>query len=176
MARVENQDKKINKEDQELLDKLVGINRVAKVVKGGRRFGFAALVVVGDQRGKVGFGTGKAKEVPEAIKKATDDAKKNMVKVPMKEGRTLHHDMKGHYGAGRVVLRSAPSGTGIIAGGPMRAVFETLGVQDVVAKSIGTSNPHNMIKATFDAFNSMNSPRNIASKRGKKVAEIFGKK
>ena len=175
MARVENQDKKNNKEDQELVDKLVGINRVAKVVKGGRRFGFAALVVVGDQRGKVGFGTGKAKEVPEAIKKATDDAKKNMVKVPMKEGRTLHHDMKGHYGAGRVVLRSAPSGTGIIAGGPMRAVFETLGVQDVVAKSIGTSNPHNMIKATFDAFNSMNSPRNIASKRGKKVAEIFGK-
>jgi len=176
MARVENQDKKSIKEDQELVDKLVGINRVAKVVKGGRRFGFAALVVVGDQRGKVGFGTGKAKEVPEAIKKATDDAKKNMVKVPMKEGRTLHHDMKGHYGAGRVVLRSAPSGTGIIAGGPMRAVFETLGVQDVVAKSIGTSNPHNMIKATFDAFNSMNSPRNIASKRGKKVAEIFGKK
>jgi small subunit ribosomal protein S5 len=176
MARVENQDKKNIKEDQDLVDKLVGINRVAKVVKGGRRFGFAALVVVGDQRGKVGFGTGKAKEVPEAIKKATDDAKKNMVKVPMKEGRTLHHDMKGHYGAGRVVLRSAPSGTGIIAGGPMRAVFETLGVQDVVAKSIGTSNPHNMIKATFDAFNSMNSPRNIASKRGKKVAEIFGKK
>ena len=176
MARVENQDKKINKEDQELVDKLVGINRVAKVVKGGRRFGFAALVVVGDQRGKVGFGTGKAKEVPEAIKKATDDAKKNMVKVPMKDGRTLHHDMKGHYGAGRVVLRSAPSGTGIIAGGPMRAVFETLGVQDVVAKSIGTSNPHNMIKATFDAFSTMNSPRNIASKRGKKVAEIFGKK
>ena len=176
MARVENQDRKSTKEDQELVDKLVGINRVAKVVKGGRRFGFAALVVVGDQRGKVGFGTGKAKEVPEAIKKATDDAKKNMVKVPMKEGRTLHHDMKGHYGAGRVVLRSAPSGTGIIAGGPMRAVFETLGVQDVVAKSIGTSNPHNMIKATFDAFNSMNSPRNIASKRGKKVAEIFGKK
>ena len=176
MARVENQDKKNNKEDQELVDKLVGINRVAKVVKGGRRFGFAALVVVGDQRGKVGFGTGKAKEVPEAIKKATDVAKKNMVKVPMKEGRTLHHDMKGHYGAGRVVLRSAPSGTGIIAGGPMRAVFETLGVQDVVAKSIGTSNPHNMIKATFDAFNSMNSPRNIASKRSKKVAEIFGKK
>jgi small subunit ribosomal protein S5 len=175
MARVENQDKKNIKEDQELVDKLVGINRVAKVVKGGRRFGFAALVVVGDQRGKVGFGTGKAKEVPEAIKKATDDAKKNMVKVPMKEGRTLHHDMKGHYGAGRVVLRSAPSGTGIIAGGPMRAVFETLGVQDVVAKSLGTSNPHNMIKATFDAFNSMNSPRNIASKRGKKVAEIFGK-
>ena len=176
MARVQKQDKNNSKEDSELVDKLVGINRVAKVVKGGRRFGFAALVVVGDQRGKVGFGTGKAKEVPEAIKKATDDAKKNMVKVPMKEGRTLHHDMKGHYGAGRVVLRSAPSGTGIIAGGPMRAVFATLGVQDVVAKSIGTSNPHNMIKATFAAFNSMNSPRNIANKRGKKVADIFGNK
>ena len=174
MARTDKQDKKNNKEISDLVDKLVGINRVAKVVKGGRRFGFAALVVVGDQRGKVGFGTGKAKEVPEAIKKATDDAKKNMVKVPMKEGRTLHHDMKGHYGAGRVVLRSAPSGTGIIAGGPMRAVFETLGVQDVVAKSIGTSNPHNMIKATFDAFKLMNSPRSVANKRSRKVAEIFG--
>jgi small subunit ribosomal protein S5 len=176
MARVQKQDKNNSKEDSELVDKLVGINRVAKVVKGGRRFGFAALVVVGYQRGNVVFVTGKEKEVPEAIKKATDDAKKNMVKVPMKEGRTLHHDMKGHYGAGRVVLRSAPSGTGIIAGGPMRAVFETLGVQDVVAKSIGTSNPHNMIKATFDAFDSMNSPRNIANKRGKKVADIFGNK
>ena len=174
MARNDNQDKKNNKEDSELVDKLVGINRVAKVVKGGRRFGFAALVVVGDARGKVGFGTGKAKEVPEAIRKATDDAKKNMVRVPLKDGRTLHHVMKGHYGAGKVVLRSAPSGTGIIAGGPMRAVFETLGVQDVVAKSIGTSNPHNMIKATFDAFSSMHSPRDVANKRGKKVAEIFG--
>ena len=174
MVKVDKQNKKNQKEDSDLVDKLVGINRVAKVVKGGRRFGFAAIVVVGDLRGKVGYGTGKAKEVPEAIKKATDDAKKNMVKVPMKEGRTLHHDMKGHYGAGRVVLRSAPSGTGIIAGGPMRAVFETLGVQDVVAKSIGTSNPHNMIKATFDAFKSMYSPRNVANKRGRKVAEIFG--
>ena len=176
MARNDKQDKKNNKEDSELVDKLVGINRVAKVVKGGRRFGFAALVVVGDARGKVGFGTGKAKEVPEAIRKATDDAKKNMVRVPLKDGRTLHHDMKGHYGAGKVVLRSAPSGTGIIAGGPMRAVFETLGVQDVVAKSIGTSNPHNMIKATFDAFSSMHSPRNVANKRGRKVAEIYGNK
>ena len=174
MTRIEKQDKKFNKDDTDLIDKLVGINRVAKVVKGGRRFGFAALVVVGDQRGKVGFGTGKAKEVPEAIKKATDDAKKNMVKVPLKEGRTLHHDMKGHFGAGRVVLRTAPSGTGIIAGGPMRAVFETLGVQDIVAKSIGTSNPHNMIKATFDAFYSMHSPRNVANKRSRKVSEIFG--
>ena len=176
MSKILKQDKRNNKDDTDLVDKLVGINRVAKVVKGGRRFGFAALVVVGDQRGKVGFGTGKAKEVPEAIKKATDDAKKNMIKVPLKEGRTLHHDMKGHFGAGRVVLRMAPSGTGIIAGGPMRAVFETLGVQDVVAKSIGTSNPHNMIKATFDAFSFMNSPRNIANKRSKKVAEIFGNK
>ena len=169
-------DIKKNKDETELTDKLVGINRVAKVVKGGRRFGFAALVVVGDMRGRVGFGTGKAKEVPEAIKKATDDAKKKMIRVPLKEGRTLHHDMKGHYGAGRVVLRSAPAGTGIIAGGPMRAVFETLGVQDVVAKSVGTSNPHNMIKATFEAFSFMNSPRGIASKRGKKVSDIFGVK
>ena len=169
-------EKKMNKDEVELVDKLVGINRVAKVVKGGRRFGFAALVVVGDARGKVGFGTGKAKEVPEAIKKATEDAKKKLIRVPLKEGRTLHHDMKGHYGAGRVVLRSAPPGTGIIAGGPMRAVFETLGVQDVVAKSVGTSNPHNMIKATFDALTFMNSPRNIASKRGKKVSEVFGNK
>ena len=168
--------KKNNKDETELTDKLVGINRVAKVVKGGRRFGFAALVVVGDMRGRVGFGTGKAKEVPEAIRKATDDAKKKMIRVPLKEGRTLHHDMKGHYGAGRVVLRSAPPGTGIIAGGPMRAVFETLGVQDVVAKSVGTSNPHNMIKATFKAFSFMNSPRSIASKRGKKVSDIFGPK
>ena len=168
--------KKNNKDETELTDKLVGINRVAKVVKGGRRFGFAALVVVGDMRGRVGFGTGKAKEVPEAIRKATDNAKKKMIRVPLKEGRTLHHDMKGHYGAGRVVLRSAPPGTGIIAGGPMRAVFETLGVQDVVAKSVGTSNPHNMIKATFEAFSFMNSPRGIASKRGKKVSDIFGVK
>ena len=174
MARREKQDRKNQNEDNELVDKLVGINRVAKVVKGGRRFGFAAIVVVGDARGKVGYGTGKAKEVPEAIKKATDDAKKNMVRVPLREGRTLHHDMKGHYGAGRVVLRSAPVGTGIIAGGPMRAVFETLGIQDIVAKSIGTSNPHNMIKATFDAFSSMSSPRSIANKRGRKVAEIYG--
>ena len=176
MVKVDKQDKRNQKEDTDLVDKLVGINRVAKVVKGGRRFGFAAIVVVGDLRGKVGYGTGKAKEVPEAIKKATDDAKKNMVKVPMKEGRTLHHDMKGHYGAGRVVLRSAPSGTGIIAGGPMRAVFETLGIQDVVAKSIGSSNPHNMVKATMEALKFMQSPRSIASKRGKKIADVVGKK
>ena len=172
MARMEKQDKKMNKDDNDLIDKLVGINRVAKVVKGGRRFGFAALVVVGDQRGKVGFGTGKAKEVPEAIKKATDDAKKNMVKVPLKEGRTLHHDMKGHFGAGRVVLRTAPSGTGIIAGGPMRAVFEALGIQDIVAKSVGTSNPHNMVRATFEALKSASSPKIIAARRGLKINEI----
>ena len=167
--------KKNNKDETELTDKLVGINRVAKVVKGGRRFGFAALVVVGDMRGRVGFGTGKAKEVPEAIKKATDDAKKKMIRVPLKEGRTLHHDMKGHYGAGRVVLRSAPPGTGIIAGGPMRAVFETLGVQDVVAKSVGTSNPHNMLKATLNAFKMSESPKSVAEKRSKKISEINNK-
>ena len=176
MAKVDKQNKKNQKEDTDLVDKLVGINRVAKVVKGGRRFGFAAIVVVGDLRGKVGYGTGKAKEVPEAIKKATDDAKKNMVKVPMKEGRTLHHDMKGHYGAGRVVLRSAPSGTGIIAGGPMRALFESLGIKDVVAKSTGTSNPHNMLKATLNAFKMSESPKSVAAKRSKKINEINNSK
>lgn len=158
--------------DQELVERLVSINRVAKVVKGGRRFGFAALVVIGDGKGKVGYGTGKAKEVPEAVRKATDDAKKNMIKVPLKEARTLHHDIKARYGAGRVIMRAAPSGTGIIAGGPMRAVFEALGVHDVVAKSTGTSNPHNMVKATFEALKSINSPRLVASRRSKKVGEI----
>ena len=165
-----------NKDGTELIDKLVGINRVAKVVKGGRRFGFAALVVVGDGKGKVGVGSGKAKEVPEAIRKATDKAKSNLIKVPLKEGRTLHHDTIGIFGAGNVNLRSAPSGTGIIAGGPMRAVFETLGIQDVVAKSIGTSNPHNMVKATMQALKNIQSPTSVASKRGKKVADIFGYK
>ena len=165
-----------NKDGTELIDKLVGINRVAKVVKGGRRFGFAALVVVGDGKGKVGVGSGKAKEVPEAIRKATEKAKSNLIKVPLKEGRTLHHDAIGIFGAGKVNLRSAPSGTGIIAGGPMRAVFETLGIQDVVAKSVGSSNPHNMVKATMQALKNIQSPRSIASKRGKKVAEIFGHK
>jgi small subunit ribosomal protein S5 len=162
--------------DGELADKLVYINRVAKVVKGGRRFGFAALVVVGDQKGRVGFGQGKAREVPEAIRKATDTAKKNMIRVPLREGRTLHHDVKGRHGAGRVVLRSAPAGTGIIAGGPMRAVFEMLGVQDVVTKSIGSSNPYNMVRATFEALTNQNSPRMIASKRGKKVSDIVGRR
>ena len=148
---------------------------MAKVVKGGRRFGFAALVVVGDGKGRVGFGTGKAKEVPEAIRKATENAKRDMVRIPLRDGRTLHHDILGRYGAGRVQLRSAPSGTGIIAGGPMRAVFEALGVQDVVAKSIGTSNPHNMIKATFNALKSIQAPRSVAAKRGRKVSEVLGK-
>ncbi len=158
------------------MDKLVHINRVAKVVKGGRRFGFAALVVVGDQKGRVGFGHGKAREVPEAIRKATESAKRSLVKVPLREGRTLHHDVQGQHGAGRVILRSAPRGTGIIAGGPMRAVFETLGIQDVVAKSIGSSNPYNMIRATFDALGHEDSPRGVAARRGKKVSEIVSRR
>ncbi len=160
----------------ELIDKLVTINRVAKVVKGGRRFAFAALVVVGDQKGRVGYGAGKAREVPEAIRKATDRAKRGMIRVPMKEGRTLHHDVIGNYGAGSVVLRSAAAGTGIIAGGPMRAVFETLGIGDVVAKSLGSRNPHNMVKATFDALQRVASPRSVASRRGKKVSDLLGKR
>ncbi|MCC7259723.1 MAG: 30S ribosomal protein S5 [Alphaproteobacteria bacterium] len=160
----------------DLVERLVTVNRVAKVVKGGRRFGFAALVVVGDGKGRVGFGTGKAKEVSDAVRKATDSAKRAMIRVPLREGRTIHHDSRGHYGSGKMILRSAPSGTGIIAGGPARAVFEALGVQDVVAKSVGASNPHNMIKATFDALTSIRSPRAIASKRGKKIGEIIGRR
>ncbi len=159
-----------------LIDKLVAVNRVAKVVKGGKRFGFAAIVVVGDGKGQVGYGTGKSKEVSDAVKKATEDAKKHMVRIALREGRTLHHDLAGRFGAGKVYLRTAAPGTGIIAGGPMRAVFEALGVQDVVAKSIGTSNPHNMVKATFDALVNMRSPRAIAAKRGKKVGEIIGRR
>ena len=162
--------------DSEFVDRLVHINRVAKVVKGGRRFGFAALVVVGDQKGRVGFGHGKAKEVPEAIRKATEQAKRELVRVPLREGRTIHHDMEGRWGAGRVIMRSAPQGTGIIAGGPMRAVFETLGVQDVVAKSLGSQNPYNMVRATFDALAKENSPRMVAQRRGKKVADILPKR
>ena len=160
---------------EELIEKLVHINRVAKVVKGGKRFGFAALVVVGDGKGRVGFGHGKAREVPEAINKATAAAKKAMIRVPLKEGRTLHHDGKGHFGAGKVNVRSAPPGTGIIAGGPMRAVFESLGVADVVTKSIGTSNPYNMIRATFDALTHQTSPKSVAQRRGKKVADLLGR-
>lgn len=162
--------------DNEFLDKLVHINRVAKVVKGGKRFGFAALVVVGDQKGRVGFGHGKAREVPEAIRKATEGAKRSLVRVPLREGRTLHHDVDGRWGAGRVVLRSAPPGTGIIAGGPMRAVFESLGMQDVVAKSKGSSNPYNMVRATFDALKKQASPRSVAARRGKKVSDILSRR
>ncbi len=163
-------------EDSEFVEKLVGINRVAKVVKGGRRFGFAALVIVGDQRGRVGYGAGKAREVPEAIRKATESARRGLIRVPLREGRTLHHDVKGRFGAGRVILRAAPAGTGIIAGGPIRAIFEALGVHDVVAKSVGSSNPHNMIKATFAGLERVMAPRQIAAKRGKKVGEIIGRR
>ena len=160
---------------EELIEKLVHINRVSKTVKGGKRFGFAALVVVGDGKGRVGFGHGKAREVPEAITKATAAAKKKMIRVPLKEGRTLHHDGKGHFGAGLVNVRSAPAGTGIIAGGPMRAVFESLGVHDVVTKSVGTSNPYNMIRATFSALGEQTSPKSVAQRRGKKVADLLGR-
>ena len=160
-------------ENPEFADRLVAINRVSKTVKGGKRFGFAALVVVGDQKGRVGFGKGKAKEVPEAIRKATEQAKRSLVRVPLREGRTLHHDMEGRHGAGRVVMRAAVPGTGIIAGGPMRAVFEMLGLQDVVSKSLGSSNPYNMIRATMDGLLKEQSPRLVASRRGKKVADIL---
>jgi len=158
---------------EELVEKLVHINRVSKTVKGGKRFGFAALVVVGDGSGRVGFGHGKAREVPEAISKATAAAKKAMIRVPLKDGRTLHHDGLGHFGAGRVTVRTAPPGTGIIAGGPMRAVFESLGVHDVVTKSVGTSNPYNMIRATFEALKDQTSPRSVAQRRGKKIADLL---
>ena len=164
-----------DKAESDLVDKLVSINRVAKVVKGGRRFGFAALVVVGDNKGRVGYGSGKAREVPEAIRKATEQAKRNMIRVPIRDGRTLHHDVKGRFGAGRVVLRAAPAGTGIIAGGPMRAVFETVGIRDIVTKSIGTSNPYNMVKATFDALQRLNSPRAVAARRDMKVGQLFSR-
>ena len=163
-------------DDDDLIDKLVHINRVAKVIKGGRRFSFGALVVVGDGRGQVGYGMGKAREVPEAIRKATEKAKRNMFRIPLREGRTLHHDIRGRYGAGRVFLRAAPPGTGIIAGGPMRAVFETMGVQDIVAKSIGSQNPHNMVKATFSALHNCVSPRGVAMRRGKKISEIVARR
>ncbi len=159
---------------EELIEKLVHINRVSKTVKGGKRFGFAALVVVGDGKGRVGFGHGKAREVPEAISKATAAAKKAMVRVPLKDGRTLHHDGNGHFGAGRVTIRTAPAGTGIIAGGPMRAIFESLGVHDVVTKSVGTSNPYNMIRATFEALTEQTSPKSVAQRRGKKIADLLG--
>ncbi len=179
MAKPERSKKSEDKDDREgneLIEKLIGINRVTKVVKGGKSFKMAAMVVVGDGKGRVGYGTGKAREVPEAISKATNAAKRNMKRIPLREGRTLHHDVKGRFGAGRVVLRTAPAGTGIIAGGPMRALFEALGIHDVVAKSVGSSNPHNMIKATFAALDQVASPRSVAMRRGKKVNEILGKK
>jgi small subunit ribosomal protein S5 len=165
-------DREREERDSEFVDKLVHINRVAKVVKGGRRFGFAALVVVGDQKGRVGFGHGKAREVPEAIRKATESAKRELIFVPLRSGRTLHHDVEGRHGAGRVLLRSAKAGTGIIAGGPMRAVFETLGMHDVVAKSMGSSNPYNMVRATFDALKSQMHPKDVAAQRGIKYSTL----
>jgi small subunit ribosomal protein S5 len=176
-GRGKRDDRKPAAEDggDELIEKLVHINRVSKTVKGGKRFGFAALVVVGDGQGRAGFGHGKAREVPEAINKATAAAKKKMIRVPLKEGRTLHHDGNGHFGAGNVHVRSAPAGTGIIAGGPMRAVFESLGVADVVTKSVGTSNPYNMIRATFAALGEQTSPKSVAQRRGKKIADLLGR-
>lgn len=177
MARDNNQrNDSAEKGENELVDKLVAVNRVCKTVKGGKRFGFAAFIIVGDGKGRVGYGMGKAKEVPEAMKKATDDAKRSLIRIPLREGRTIHHDVQGRYGAGRVILRSAPAGTGIIAGGPMRAVFEALGVHDVVAKSTGTSNPYNMVKATVDALLKTRAPKSIAAKRGKKINEIVARR
>ncbi len=174
MAREDNRrDRRDREETPEFADRLVAINRVSKTVKGGKRFGFAALVVVGDQKGRVGYGKGKAREVPEAIRKATEQAKRQMIRVPLREGRTLHHDIAGRHGAGKVVMRAAPAGTGIIAGGPMRAVFEMLGVHDVVSKSLGSQNPYNMIRATIDGLQSQTSPRQVAQRRGKKVADIL---
>ncbi len=176
MARDDNRrDRRDRDENPEFADRLVAINRVSKTVKGGKRFGFAALVVVGDQRGRVGFGKGKAKEVPEAIRKATEQAKRQMIRVPLREGRTLHHDIEGRHGAGKVIMRTAVPGTGIIAGGPMRAVFEMLGLQDVVAKSQGSQNPYNMVRATMDGLRNSSSPRQVAQRRGKKVADILRK-
>lgn len=171
-----NEESRMDKVADEFIDRVVHVNRVSKTVKGGKRFAFAALVVVGDQKGRVGFAHAKSKEVPDAIKKATERARRHLIRVPLKEGRTLHHDVLGHFGAGRVTLRTAPAGTGIIAGGPMRAVFEAMGIQDVVAKCTGSSNPHNMVRATFDALKSMNSPRSVAAKRGKKVGDIVGRR
>lgn len=175
MAKQENRQPR-EKEESEYIEKLVAVNRVAKTQKGGRRFGFAALVVIGDGRGRVGTGHAKSKEVPDAVKKATDKAKRNMIRIPLRDGRTLHHDIKGVFGAGKVTLRTAPTGTGIIAGGPMRAVFECLGVQDVVAKVTGSNNPYNMVNATLEALKNMQSPRMVASRRGKKVSDVVAQR
>ncbi len=174
--RKDRDDAKVEKVSDEFIDRVVHVNRVSKTVKGGKRFAFAALVVVGDQKGRIGFAHAKAKEVPDAIKKATEQARRNIMRIPLREGRTLHHDVLGHFGAGRVTLRTAPAGTGIIAGGPMRAIFEVMGIQDVVAKCTGSSNPHNMVRATFDALTSLYSPRIVAAKRGKKVGDIVSRR
>lgn len=170
--RKDRDENRVEKVTDEFVDRVIHVNRVSKTVKGGKRFAFAALVVVGDQKGRVGFAHAKAKEVPDAIKKATERARRKLIRVPLREGRTLHHDILGHFGAGRVTLRTAPAGTGIIAGGPMRAILETMGIQDVVAKCTGSSNPHNMVRATFNALTSLYSPRSIALKRGEKVGDI----
>ena len=167
-------DRRKAEKKEELVERLVHINRVAKTVKGGRNMSFAAVVVVGDQKGRVGFGSGKATEVPDAITKATNEAKKNMVRIPLREGRTLHHDVAGRFGAGKVVLRTAPAGTGVIAGGPMRAIFDVMGIRNIVAKSHGSSNPYNMVRATLDALSKLRSPSEIAAKRGKTVEELIG--
>lgn len=167
---------KIKEKDEGLVDRLIHVNRVTKVVKGGKNFSLAAIVVVGDGKGRIGYGTGKAKEVPDAVRKATEQAKRNMIRVPLKEGRTIHHDVITRFGSGKVILRSAPSGTGIIAGGPMRAIFEVLGIQDIVSKSQGSSNPHNMLKATFKAFEELSSPKLVANRRGLKIGEIVGRR
>ena len=167
---------KTKEKDECLVDRLIHVNRVTKVVKGGKNFSLAAIVVVGDGKGRIGYGTGKAKEVPDAVRKATEQAKRNMIRVPLKEGRTIHHDVVTRFGSGKVILRSAPSGTGIIAGGPMRAIFEVLGIQDIVSKSQGSSNPHNMLKATFKAFEELSSPKLVANRRGLKIGEIVGRR
>ena len=167
---------KTKEKDEGLVDRLIHVNRVTKVVKGGKNFSLAAIVVVGDGKGRIGYGTGKAKEVPDAVRKATEQAKRNMIRVPLKEGRTIHHDVVTRFGSGKVILRSAPSGTGIIAGGPMRAIFEVLGIQDIVSKSQGSSNPHNMLKATFKAFEELSSPKLVANRRGLKIGEIVGRR
>ena len=164
------------KTESDIKEKLVAINRITKVVKGGRRFGFAALVVVGNQKGTIGIGQGKSKQVPDAIKKASDVAKRNLVKIPLKDGRTLHHDVKGKNGSGKVFLRTAPAGTGIIAGGPIRSVCEVLGIQDVVAKSIGSSNPHNVLKACINGLKSQISPKILSAIRGKKISDVISKR
>ena len=162
--------------ESEIKEKLVAINRITKVVKGGRRFGFAALVVVGNQKGSVGIGQGKSKQVPDAIKKATEVAKRNMVKIPLKDGRTLHHDIYAKSGSGKILMRSAPTGTGIIAGGATRAVCEVLGIQDIVAKSLGSPNPHNVLKAVLKGLKNQSSPKVISAMRNKKIAEIIKKR